>query len=147
MLTTLRYMTDTIDFDAFNRKIIDEFRANGGKAAGGFENVPLVLVHHFGAKSGIERIAPLAYYGEGDRVFIYASKGGSPENPAWYHNLVANPKTTIELGTETHDVVAKVLTGAERDEYYAKQAAVQPQFAEYQSKTDRKIPVIELVRA
>ena len=139
-------MTETFDFAEINRKVIGEFRQNGGKAGGMFEGVPLVLVHHVGAKSGTERIAPLAYYGEGERVFVYASKGGADEHPAWYHNLVANPKTTIELGTETYAVVAKVLTGAERDEFYAKQAAAQPQFAEYQTKTTRIIPVVELER-
>jgi deazaflavin-dependent oxidoreductase (nitroreductase family) len=139
-------MTDTIDFDGMNRKVIAEFRANGGKAGGMFEDKPLVLVHHVGAKSGVERIAPLVYFGEGDRIFIFASKGGADENPAWYHNLVANPKTTVELGTETFAVLARVLTGAEHDEYYAKQSAVQPQFADYQRKTSRIIPVIELVR-
>jgi deazaflavin-dependent oxidoreductase (nitroreductase family) len=139
-------MTETFDFAEFNRKIIDEFRQNGGTAGGMFEGVPLVLVHHVGAKSGTERIAPLGYYREGERVFVYASKGGADEHPAWYHNLIANPKTTIELGAETYEVVAKVLTGAERDEFYAKQAAAQPQFAEYQTKTTRVIPVVELER-
>lgn len=140
-------MTEAIDFDEMNRKVIDEFRATGGKGSGVFANVPLILVHHRGAKSGIERIAPLAYLAEGERLFIYASKGGSDENPAWYHNLVANPDTTVEVGTEKFPVVAKVLGGAERDEYYAKQVAAQPQFADYQSRTSRVIPVIELVRA
>lgn len=139
-------MTETFDFNAMNRKVIDDFRSNGGKATGGFESMPLVLVHHVGAKSGTERIAPLVYFGEGDRIFIFASKGGSDQNPAWYHNLLANPKTTIELGTETYEVLARELTGAERDEYYAKQAAAQPQFAEYQTNTTRVIPVIELER-
>ncbi|WP_431922352.1 nitroreductase family deazaflavin-dependent oxidoreductase [Amycolatopsis tucumanensis] len=135
-----------IDFDAMNRDVIAQFRANGGKAGGIFEGAPLVLVHHVGAKSGIERIAPLVYYREGDRIFVFASKGGADENPAWYHNLVTNPKTTIELGDETFPVIARVLEGPERDEIYAKQSAVQPQFADYQRKTSRVIPVIELVR-
>jgi len=140
-------MTDAIDFDAMNRKVIDEFRSTGGKGSGIFADVPLILVHHVGAKSGTERIAPLVYFGEGERLFVFGSKGGSDENPAWYHNLVANPETKVEVGTETFAVTAKVLSGAERDEIYAKQSAVQPQFAEYQSKTTRVIPVIELVRA
>ncbi|WP_433282830.1 nitroreductase family deazaflavin-dependent oxidoreductase [Pseudonocardia xinjiangensis] len=129
-----------------NRKVIAEFRANGGKAGGVFEGKPLILVHNIGARSGTERITPLVYFGEGDRIFIFASKGGVDENPAWYHNLVANPNATVELGTETFPVTARVLTGAERDEYYAKQSAVQPQFADYQRNTTRVIPVIELVR-
>lgn len=139
-------MTDTIDFDEMNRKVIAEFRETGGKASGIFEGMPLVLVHHIGAKSGTRRIAPLVPLVDGDRLFIFASKGGSPENPAWYHNLVANPSVEAEYGTERFPVNARVLTGAERDEVYAKQVAVQPQFGEYQRKTDRAIPVIELER-
>ncbi|WP_216901329.1 nitroreductase family deazaflavin-dependent oxidoreductase [Nocardia alni] len=158
-------MTDAIDFDELNLKVITEFRENGGTAPnliaafresgatvddsaqeGAAQDMPLVLVHHFGAKSGIERIAPLVPYVDGDRIFIFASKGGSPENPAWYHNLVANPKTTIEYGAETFPVLARVLTGTERDEIYAQQVALQPQFGEYQRNTDRLIPVVELQR-
>jgi len=139
-------MADTIDFDEMNRSVITEFRANGGAVGGMFEGYPLVLVHHVGAKSGTERIAPLVPFREGDLLYIFASKGGSDENPAWYHNLVANPETKVEFGTETYPVVARVLTGAERDEIYDKQSAVQPQFAEYQRKTSRVIPVIELRR-
>lgn len=134
------------DMNEFNQRVIAEFRENEGRVGGMFEGSPIVLVHHVGAKSGVQRIAPLVYLADGDRLFVFASKGGADENPAWYHNLVANPKTMIEVGTETFDVVAKVLTGAERDEIYAKQAAAQPQFAEYQSKTKRIIPVLELAR-
>ncbi|HKN95889.1 MAG TPA: nitroreductase family deazaflavin-dependent oxidoreductase [Pseudonocardiaceae bacterium] len=130
----------------FNQGIIAEFRANEGRVGGMFEGMPIALVHHVGARSGIERVAPLAYLADGDRLFVFASKGGADENPAWYHNLVANPKTTVEIGTETFDVVAKVLTGAERDAIYAKQAAAYPGFAEYQRKTKRIIPVVELER-
>ena len=130
----------------WNQQIIDEFRANGGKVGGMFAGAPLILVHHFGARSGIERVAPLVYLARGERLFVFASKGGSPENPAWYLNLLAHPEVTVELGDETFPVRATVLDGAERDEIYAEQAAVQPQFAEYQKKTDRLIPVVELVR-
>ena len=140
-------MTDTTNFNDFNQNIIAEFRANAGKVGGMFEGAPMILVHHIGAKSGVERVAPLVYFAEGERIFIFASKGGADENPAWYHNLVANPKTKVEIGTETFDVVARVLTGAERDEYFAKQVAVAPGFGDYQRKTTRIIPVIELVRA
>lgn len=136
----------TIDFDEMNRNVITEFRANGGKVGGMFEGAPLILVHHVGARTGKERISPLVTYTEGDRIFIFGSKGGSPEHPSWYHNLLANPKTTVELGTETFAVVARVLEGAERDEIFAKQAALAPQFAEYQRKTSRLIPVVELER-
>lgn len=130
-----------------NKGVIKEFRENGGKVGGMFEGAAMILVHHTGAKSGVERITPLVYLGEGERVFIFASKGGADDNPSWFHNLVANPKTTIEVGTETIDVVATVLEGAERDEYYAKQATLQPNFAEYQAATKRVIPVIEMKRA
>jgi deazaflavin-dependent oxidoreductase (nitroreductase family) len=145
-LGTLTPMTEAIDFDGMNRKVIAEFRENDGKVGGMFAGAPLALVHHVGAKSGVQRIAPLVMLGEDDRIFVFASKGGADEHPAWYHNLVANPKTTVEVGTETFDVIARVLTGTERDEFYAKQSAVQPQFAEYQRKTTRSIPVVELMR-
>jgi deazaflavin-dependent oxidoreductase (nitroreductase family) len=130
----------------FNNNVIAEFRENGGKVGGMFEGAPIVLVHHIGAKSGVERIAPLVYLADGDRLFIFASKGGADDNPAWYHNLVANPKVTVEVGTETFAVTASVLTGAERDEVYAKQAAKLANFGEYQQMTTRIIPVVELTR-
>ncbi|MFI6306435.1 nitroreductase family deazaflavin-dependent oxidoreductase [Amycolatopsis thailandensis] len=141
-------MAETIDFDfdEINRNVIAEFRETGGKAGGMFEGMPLVLVHHTGAKSGKERIAPLVPLLEGDRIYIFASKGGADDNPAWFHNLVAHPDTKVELGTETFPVRARVLTGSEREDVYARQSAVMPQFAEYQSKTSRVIPVFELER-
>jgi deazaflavin-dependent oxidoreductase (nitroreductase family) len=135
-----------IDFNEFNRQVIADFRANGGKAGGPVEGMPLVLVHHVGAKSGAERVTPLVPFVDGDRIFVFASKGGSPENPAWFHNLVANPDTEAEYGTERFPVVARVLSGTERDEVYARQAAVQPQFGDYAQRTERLIPVIELQR-
>jgi deazaflavin-dependent oxidoreductase (nitroreductase family) len=138
---------DAIDFDAMNRPVIAEFRETGGKAGGVFEGKPLVLVHHVGAKSGKARIAPLVPLLDDGRVYIFASKGGADTNPDWYHNLVANPDTVIELGAETFPVTARVLTGDERDAIYAKQSDVEPQFGEYQRKTSRVIPVFELQRA
>lgn len=139
-------MTERIDFDEMNRRVISEFRETGGKAGGVFEGKPLVLVHHVGAKSGTERIAPLVPLLDGSRVFIFASKGGADTNPDWFHNLTANPETVVELGTETFPVTARVLSGTERDEVYAKQVEVEPQFGEYQRKTTRVIPVFELER-
>ncbi|MCX0271650.1 nitroreductase family deazaflavin-dependent oxidoreductase [Nocardia rhamnosiphila] len=139
-------MADADDIIEMNSQVITEFREKGGTVGGMFEGFPLILVHHKGAKSGVERIAPLVPYVEGDRIFIFASLGGSPKHPAWYHNLVANPNTTVEFGAETFSVAARVLPRAERDEIYAKQVAVQPQFGEYQRKTDRVIPVVELQR-
>jgi deazaflavin-dependent oxidoreductase (nitroreductase family) len=128
----------------FNSQVIDEFRANGGKAGGMFEGMPLLLLHNVGAKSGREFVTPLVYLPDGDRYLIFASKGGAPNNPGWFHNLKAGPEVTIEVGTETVPVLAEELTGDERDRLYAKQAEAQPQFAEYAQKTDRKIPVIAL---
>ncbi|MGW6332426.1 nitroreductase family deazaflavin-dependent oxidoreductase [Nocardia rhamnosiphila] len=139
-------MADADDIIEMNSQVITEFREKGGTVGGMFEGFPLILVHHTGAKSGVERVAPLVPYVEDDRIFVFASLGGSPQHPAWYHNLVANPNTTVEYGAETFPVAARVLPRAERDEIYAKQVAVQPQFGEYQRKTDRVIPVVELRR-
>jgi deazaflavin-dependent oxidoreductase (nitroreductase family) len=137
----------TANFNDMNQKVIDEFRANGGKAGGMFEGKPLVLVHHFGAKSGTERITPLVPYLEDGRIFVFASKAGADTNPDWFHNLVAHPQTTVELGTETFPVTARVLDGAERDDIYARQVGAQPQFGDYQKSTSRIIPVVELQRS
>ena len=140
-------MTDAMNFDEINRQVIEEFRTSGGKAGGMLEGKPLVLVHHVGAKSGTERIAPLVPLLHDGRIFIFASKGGADTNPDWYHNLVAHPETTVELGTETFPVTARVLTGDERDEIYAKQVAAEPQFGDYERSTSRIIPAIELQRS
>jgi deazaflavin-dependent oxidoreductase (nitroreductase family) len=130
----------------FNKQVIEEFRSNDGVVGGMFEGMPLLLLHHVGARSGAQRIAPLVYLAEGDRYVIFASKGGAPEHPAWYHNLLAHPETEIEVGSETVPVVATELVGDERDTVYATQAKAAPQFAEYEAKTTRKIPVVALAR-
>src|SRR5688500_4684690 len=109
-------MTDTPSasaFNDFNRKIIEEFRANEGKVGGGFAGAPMLMLHTTGAKTGAEREHPLVYAQRGEDVVIFGSKGGAPSHPAWYLNLVANPKARIEIGTETRDVVARVAEGAE----------------------------------
>ena len=137
---------DKHDFDEMNRTVIAEFRATGGKAGGVFTGKPLVLLHHIGAKSGKKRIAPLLPLLDDGRIFVFASRGGSDKNPDWYGNLVANPNVTVEVGTERFPATARTLTGQERDEIYAKQSAVEPQFGEYQRMTTRVIPVVELVR-
>jgi len=129
----------------FNTKIIEEFRANDGKVGGPFEGVPMVLLTTTGAKTGETRTTPLAYLPDGDRIVIFASKAGAPTNPAWYHNLVAHPEATIEVGGETRRVRAEVAVGAERDRLYAEQARRMPGFAGYQAKTTRVIPVVVLV--
>jgi deazaflavin-dependent oxidoreductase (nitroreductase family) len=128
----------------FNEQVITEFRDNDGKVGGMFEGKALILLHHVGAKSGEARIAPLVYLPDGDRVVVFASKGGAPENPAWYHNLKAHPETTVEVGGSTYPVVAEEVTGDERERLYAAQVAVEPQFGDYQNKTERRIPVIVL---
>jgi deazaflavin-dependent oxidoreductase (nitroreductase family) len=130
-----------------NRSIIQEFHANAGKVGGMFENMTLLLLTTTGAKSGQKRVNPVAYQRDGDRIFVFASKAGAPTNPDWYHNLVAHPLVTVEVGTESFAATAKPLAGAERDRVYAKQAERHPVFAEYQQKTKRTIPVVELIRS
>jgi deazaflavin-dependent oxidoreductase (nitroreductase family) len=134
------------DVNDWNSGIIEEFRANGGKVGGPFEGAPLLLLTTTGAKSGKKHTTPVMYLEDGDRVLVFASKAGAPSNPAWYHNLRANPEATVEVGTDTYRVAAEVLEGEERDRLYAKQAAAYPGFAEYQEKTDRVIPVVALER-
>ncbi len=130
----------------WNTKIIEEFRANGGKVGGPFERSTLLLLTTTGAKSGKRRISPLVYLPDGDRYIIFASKAGLPTNPDWYHNLVAHPDVTIEVGTETFEARATVITGEERERLYARQIERSPAFGDYQAKTTRQIPVIALER-
>jgi deazaflavin-dependent oxidoreductase (nitroreductase family) len=132
------------DMNDFNAQVIEEFRANGGTAGGIFEGKPLLLLHNVGAKSGTEYVTPLVYLGEDGRTFIFASKGGAPNHPGWFHNLKANPEVSMEIGDDTVEVVAEEVTGPERDRIYEIQKEQQPQFAEYEANTDRKIPVVEL---
>ena len=130
----------------FNQAIIEEFRANGGKVGGGFEGAPMVLLHHTGAKTGTERVTPLVYQADGDRYVVFASKAGAPSHPAWFRNLVAKPDTTVEVGTETIPVRARVAEGDERERIWTKQKQLMPGFAEYEEKTRgiREIPVVIL---
>src|SRR3954462_14413839 len=135
------------DMTDWNDKVIEEFRANEGRVGGGFEGAPLLLLHTTGARTGTERINPLMYLPDGDRLVVFASQGGAPTNPDWYHNLVAHPRAVVEIGTETRDVNAIIASGAERDELYMRQAKLYPQFGEYQQRTTRQIPVVILERA
>ena len=130
--------------DEANARIIEEFRANDGRMGGAFEGMQLLLLHHTGAKSGTRRINPVAYLADDGRYVVFASRGGAPANPAWYHNLMAHPDATIEVGRDTIDVVASEATGEERERLYGAQAERIPQFAEYQKRTQRLIPVIVL---
>ena len=131
----------------FNQRLIEEFRANGGKVTGQFSGAPVVLLTTTGAKSGKRHTTPLVYLQDGERVVVFASMGGAPKNPAWYHNLLANPAVTVEVGTETYEAKAAVVTGAERDALYARQAARFDAFNQYQARTSRVIPVVALTRA
>ncbi len=135
------------DPNDWNRKIIEEFRANGGAVGGPFEGAPLLLLTTTGAKSGRAHTTPVMYLADGDRYVVFASKAGAPTNPAWYHNLRANPRVHLEVGSDAFEAQAVVLTGEERDRLYALQAERFPGFAEYQQKTVRVIPVIALERA
>jgi deazaflavin-dependent oxidoreductase (nitroreductase family) len=127
-----------------NQRIINEFRANGGKVGGGFEGKTLLLLHTKGAKSGQERINPTAYVRDGDRLVVIASKGGAPTNPDWYYNLLENPLVTVEVGTENFQARAAVADEPERFRLYEKMVEMMPGFDEYRRKTTRKIPVITL---
>jgi deazaflavin-dependent oxidoreductase (nitroreductase family) len=128
----------------FNAKIIEEFRANEGRVGDMFEGMPLLLLHHTGAKSGKSRINPLAYQSDDGRYVVFASKAGSPTNPDWYYNLKAHPNVTIEVGTDTIEVLAGEAAGEERERLYRTQAKRIPQFAEYEQKAGRVIPVMVL---
>ena len=135
---------------AFNQQVIAEFRANGGDVGEKFPmfaNAALAIFTMPGAKSGQPREIPLVYTTDGDRLVIIASKGGAPTNPDWYHNLVANPSVKVELAGETYQGPAVEQTGEERDRLYDAQAALMPNFAEYQAGTDRKIPLFTIERS
>ena len=129
----------------WNANIIDEFRENAGKLGGMFEGWPMLLLHHAGAKTGTQRINPLTYQPAGEDLVIFASKSGDPRNPDWYHNLVANPETEVEVGSGKVAVTARIATGDEREAFWSKQKSDRPNFAEYEATTEgRQIPVIVL---
>ena len=137
-------MADPNDFTA---SIIEEFRANDGVVGGPFEGAPIVLLHTVGARSGAARVNPLVSQPVGDDVVVFASAAGSPKHPAWFSNLMANPDTIIEIGTETRDVRARVAEGDERTKIWDRQKSIMPGFAEYEvSAGDREIPVVVLER-
>jgi len=132
----------------FNQRIIEEFRENGGKVGGPFDGATMILVHHRGAKTGLERVNPVVYQRVGSDVPIFASKGGAPTHPQWFRNLRAHPDTTVEVGDETYPVRARVLEGEEREAIWQKQKQLMPGFAEYEAKLRgvREIPVVLLER-
>lgn len=131
----------------FNARIIEEFRANDGRVGGQFADVTLILLHHVGARSGVARVTPVgcSVQGEG-RYAVIASNGGTPRNPAWYHNLRANPRTTAELGAETFGVVAEEVTGAAHTELWRALAEEFPYIDGFQARTNRRIPLFLLTR-
>ncbi len=130
----------------FNKRIIEEFRANGGVVGGHFDGMNLLLVHTTGAKSGLERINPVAQTMDGDRYVIIASKGGAPTNPDWYYNIKANPDVTIEVGTQKFPALAAITEEPERSELFEKMASQYPGFEDYKEKTKRVIPVVTLTK-
>lgn len=134
-------MSETNDW---NSRIIEEFRANGGKVGGSFEGAPLLLLHTTGARSGLERVNPVMYQDLGGSVAVFASKGGAPTQPDWYHNVVAHPDVTAEIGTSTRTFRARTAHGDERDRIWTKQKHDYPGFAGYEAGTDREIPVVVL---
>jgi deazaflavin-dependent oxidoreductase (nitroreductase family) len=130
----------------WNKAIIEEFRANGGKVGGYFANVSVLLLHTTGAKSQQQRVNPLVYTTDGDRFVVAASKRGDPTNPDWYYNVVAHPLVTVEVGTEQFQARATIAAEPERTRLYDQIAAARPNYAEYQRSTTRIIPVIVLTR-
>lgn len=137
-------MSDVTDWNA---KIIEEFRANDGRVGGQFEGAPVLLLHTTGAKTGQERVNPMMFLDLDGHRYVFASKAGADTNPDWYHNLVAHPGVTVEAGTQTYPATAVALKEPERSRVYEEQARRYPGFAEYQEKTSRVIPVVELVPA
>jgi deazaflavin-dependent oxidoreductase (nitroreductase family) len=132
--------------NAFNNKIIEEFRANDGRVGGDFEGAPMLLLTVTGAKTGRRITSPLVYTRDEDRIVVIASNGGADKHPTWFGNLVAHPIVTVELGTETFEAKAHVTDGAERDRLFAAQAEMMPGFWDYQKNTSRVIPVVALER-
>jgi deazaflavin-dependent oxidoreductase (nitroreductase family) len=130
----------------WNKAIIEEFRANAGKVGGRFEGKPLLILHTIGAKTGQAHVNPVVYTTDGDKLIIIASKGGAPENPGWYYNLLAHPVVTVEVGTEQFQVRAEVLAEPDRTRLYKQMITVMDSFAEYEKKTTRTIPVFSLTR-
>jgi deazaflavin-dependent oxidoreductase (nitroreductase family) len=128
----------------WNSKIIEEFRANDGKVGGPYAGAPLLLLHTVGARTGQERVNPMMYQQVPDGYAVFASKGGAPVNPDWYHNVLAHPRVTAEIGTTTVELLARVTEGEERERIWAAQKAAYPGFAGYEQKTTRQIPVIIL---
>jgi len=149
-MTNLRDVRDFKDLAKvpnLNEQVIDDFRANGGRVGGPYEGAPIILVHHVGAKTGSKHVSPVLYFPQEDgRMIVAASNEGAPKNPAWYHNLKADPRTDVELGPETFPVAAQEITGQERDDVWASIVAVAPFLGELQKMTSRTIPLLRFTR-
>jgi deazaflavin-dependent oxidoreductase (nitroreductase family) len=146
-LRDVKDFKDLVNVPNLNEQVIDDFRANGGHVGGPYEGAPIILVHHVGAKTGTKRVSPVMYFPQEDgRMVIVASNEGAPENPAWYHNLMANPQTGVEVGAETFPVVVTEITGKERDTVWASILAMAPSLSEFQKMTTRTIPLLRLTR-
>lgn len=139
-------MSAPTDLQAFHVQRIAEFRANGGKLNPPLDTVPLLVLTTTGAKSGQGRATPMSYTRDGERIIVIAAAGGAPQHPAWYHNLVANPEVTVEVGGETFPARAMVAAEPERTRLFAQHAAQRPNFAESQRQTTRQLPVVVLER-
>ena len=138
-----------MELNEWNQKILAEFRANHGRVGGSFEGIPMIVIHHVGRKTGTTYVNPLVYQpGPDGRMYLIGSYGGLPKNPAWFGNLLAAGKATVEVGDETFEVKVTELTGAERDEVFEKQKAAMPVFADYEKNAAgiRIIPVLALDR-
>lgn len=130
----------------WNAETISEFRKNHGQVGGYFKGAPLLLLHTTGARTGKQRVNPVMYLKDGDRLVVFASNGGAPKNPHWYHNLKAHPDIEVEVGDDVIGVHVEEALGAKRDELYERQSALYPRFGEYQRSTKRRIPVMVLAR-
>jgi len=139
-------VTESSGPNDWNQKIIEEFRANAGNVGGYFEGAPMILIHHIGARSGVERVNPLTYLPDGEDMVIAATKSGAPTNPDWYYNLKGHPRIEVEVGTATFPVEATEVTGEERDELWRRLVEMRPGFAEYETKTTRVFPMFRLTR-
>lgn len=135
-----------MDMNEYNQHVITEFRTSGGRVGGDLEGAPLLLLHHRGARTGIERVTPLMYRQDGDSWVVFASKAGAPTNPDWFHNVRANPDITIEIGADTLDVRAREADPTTRNRLWEAQKLDAPQFADYESSTTRTIPAVLLDR-
>jgi deazaflavin-dependent oxidoreductase (nitroreductase family) len=141
------HQEETMANSDYNAGIIEEFRAHQGRVSGPWAGIPLILIHHVGARSGTERVTPLAYHSQpGGRLVIWASNGGSPAHPNWYHNLKAHPAVTVEVGTRAFTVLAQEVDGTDRPELWTELVAAYPQLADAQAKTTRRFPLFLLTR-